>query len=210
MAMMVMANRSSTTARVSRKTRSAAGRWVLMTASTARANAMSVAVGIAQPDRRRAAGRSLRGRAARAPPCHRPPRRPGGPRGGVAQVARDELALQLQPGDEEEDREQPVGGPVLNVRSRCSAGGPDPPLRERRVGVAPGGVRPDQRERPRRRPAAARPRSRRAARPRSGVPRARSRGRKAGAVHDARERLHPGIPSGRQQGRRPGFPALRR
>ena len=47
--MIVMASRSSTTARVSRKVRSAAGRWVLITASTASANAMSVAVGIAQP-----------------------------------------------------------------------------------------------------------------------------------------------------------------
>ena len=47
--MMPIAIRSSTTARVSRKVLSAAGRWVLMTASTANANAMSVAVGIAQP-----------------------------------------------------------------------------------------------------------------------------------------------------------------
>ncbi|SKT57196.1 Uncharacterised protein [Mycobacteroides abscessus subsp. abscessus] len=43
------ANRSSTTARVSRKVRSAEGRCVEITASTARAKAMSVAVGIAQP-----------------------------------------------------------------------------------------------------------------------------------------------------------------
>ena len=47
--MIVIASRSSTTARVSRNVRSAAGRWVPMTASTASANAMSVAVGIAQP-----------------------------------------------------------------------------------------------------------------------------------------------------------------
>jgi hypothetical protein len=47
--MIVMAMRSSTTASVSKKERSADGRWVAMTASTARANAMSVAVGIAQP-----------------------------------------------------------------------------------------------------------------------------------------------------------------
>jgi hypothetical protein len=44
-----MASRSSTTASVSRKVRSAEGRWWPITASTARANAMSVAVGIAQP-----------------------------------------------------------------------------------------------------------------------------------------------------------------
>ena len=50
MAMTVMASRSSTTARVSRNVRSALGRWVESTASTASANAMSVAVGTAQPD----------------------------------------------------------------------------------------------------------------------------------------------------------------
>src|SRR5680860_504806 len=47
--MIVIASRSSTTARVSRKVRSAEGRWEPMMASTARANAMSVAVGMAQP-----------------------------------------------------------------------------------------------------------------------------------------------------------------
>ena len=47
--MIVIASRSSTTARVSRKVRSAVGRWVPITASTASAKAMSVAVGIAQP-----------------------------------------------------------------------------------------------------------------------------------------------------------------
>jgi hypothetical protein len=47
--MTTIASRSSTTARVSRNVRSAAGRWVLITASTASAKAMSVAVGMAQP-----------------------------------------------------------------------------------------------------------------------------------------------------------------
>jgi hypothetical protein len=47
--MIETATRSSTTASVSRNVRSAEGRWVLMIASTANANAMSVAVGIAQP-----------------------------------------------------------------------------------------------------------------------------------------------------------------
>ena len=47
--MIVMAIRSSTTARVSRKIRSAEGRCEPMIASTATANAMSVAVGIAHP-----------------------------------------------------------------------------------------------------------------------------------------------------------------
>lgn len=45
----MIANRSSTTAKVSRKVRSALGRWVDSTASTATANAMSVAVGTAHP-----------------------------------------------------------------------------------------------------------------------------------------------------------------
>ena len=73
---------------------------------------MSVAVGIAQPlrapsprqvDQDEEHGRhdhaADRGR-------HRQ-RRPA----RIAQVAGDELALELQPGDEEEDRQQPVGGP---------------------------------------------------------------------------------------------------
>ena len=47
--MMVIASRSSTTARVNRNVRNAAGRWVEMTARTATANAISVAVGMAQP-----------------------------------------------------------------------------------------------------------------------------------------------------------------
>ena len=50
-AITVMASRSSTTARVSRKVRSAVGRCVDSTASTASANAMSVAIGTAQPSR---------------------------------------------------------------------------------------------------------------------------------------------------------------
>ena len=49
--MTMIASRSSTTARVSRKVRSAVGRWVDSTASTASANAMSVAIGTAQPSR---------------------------------------------------------------------------------------------------------------------------------------------------------------
>lgn len=48
-AMIRIAKRSSTTARVRRKARRALGRDVPMTARTARAKAMSVAVGTAQP-----------------------------------------------------------------------------------------------------------------------------------------------------------------
>jgi len=44
---MVIANKSSTTAKVSKKVRNAAGKWLLITANTATANAMSVAIGTA-------------------------------------------------------------------------------------------------------------------------------------------------------------------
>lgn len=50
-AMTRIAPRSSTTASVSRNARIADGRWVLRMARTASANAMSVAIGTAQPDR---------------------------------------------------------------------------------------------------------------------------------------------------------------
>ena len=61
-----------------------------------------VTVGAEVPERRRRAP---------APPCRRPRRRPGARPPRVAQVAGDELALELQAGDEEEDGQQPVGGP---------------------------------------------------------------------------------------------------
>ena len=48
-AMITITIRSSTTARVSRNARSAVGRFEPTTASTASANAMSVAAGTAQP-----------------------------------------------------------------------------------------------------------------------------------------------------------------
>ena len=85
-----------------------------MTARIASAKAMSVAVGIAHPrsDRRRRPRRPRRRRPAAGttiPPDGGDDRQRGPPR--VAQVAGDELALELQTGDEEEDGEQPVGGP---------------------------------------------------------------------------------------------------
>jgi hypothetical protein len=48
-AIIVIASKSSTTASVSRKVRSASGKWLPITASTARAKAMSVAAGTAHP-----------------------------------------------------------------------------------------------------------------------------------------------------------------
>ena len=62
----------------------------------------------------------------------------------VAQVARHELAFQLESGDEEEDREQPVGGPGAQREVQMQTGGSHSPLGEGDVGVPPGGVRPDQ------------------------------------------------------------------
>ena len=63
----------------------------------------------------------------------------------IAQIARDELALELQPGDEEEDRQQPVGCPgtqrqVEMQRRRAHTG-----LAHCLVGVAPWRVCPHQR-----------------------------------------------------------------
>ena len=146
--MIVMASRSSTTASVSRKVRSAAGRAGPTTASTARANAMSVAVGIAQP----------RGVAAPAPvdqdvqqrrhghAADRRGDRDGGPP-GVAQVAGDELALELEPGDEEEDRQQAVRRPRRpGSGRRCSACGPTRCSRSDSYAVGPRGVGPDERD----------------------------------------------------------------
>ena len=128
--MIVMAMRSSTTARVSRKDRSADGRCVPMTASTARAKAMSVAVGMAQPPSTspdavaEAAGDGEEDQGRHGHAAHR-----GGDRqrrlGRVAQVADHELALELEPGDEEEDREQAVGGPLLEGEVQVQRGRAD-------------------------------------------------------------------------------------
>ena len=155
--MTVIASRSSTTARVSRKVRNAVGRWVDSTASTARANAMSVAIGTAQPsmfsgwpastliadvDRRghhHAAdgGRDRQGCAAR-----------------ITQIPGDELALEFEPDDEEEDGQQSVGGPRRDAELQMQCVRPDFELRHRAVRLRPRRVRPHQR-RARGRPAAA-------------------------------------------------------
>ena len=114
--MIVIAMRSSTTARVSRKERSADGSDEPMTASTASAKAMSVAVGIAQPRGGVALGARARAPSATktragttTPPTAADDRDRG--LGRRAQVADEELALELEPGDEEEDGEQAVGRP---------------------------------------------------------------------------------------------------
>ena len=112
--MTVMAPRSSTTARVSRNARSAGGRCEPTTASTASANAMSVAIGIAQPlwtwlslevmARKMRAGMTMPPSAA-SDREHRLSR--------VTQSANDQFPLQFKACDEEEDREQAISGPLL-------------------------------------------------------------------------------------------------
>ena len=65
---------------------------------------------------------------------------------GIAQVTGDELAFQLQAGDEEEDREQSVGRPLAHAEVQMQRGGPETRVSQVPVRVAPRGVRPDQRE----------------------------------------------------------------
>ena len=136
--MITITIRSSTTASVSRNARSAVGRFDPTTASTASANAMSVAAGIAQPrgrPSRRRVHREVDQRGYGDPARGRDDRH--GRVRGSAQRADHELALELQPGHEEEDRERPVGGPVLHVE------GADLPVPERVVRRRPRRVRPD-------------------------------------------------------------------
>ena len=85
------------------------------TASTPTANAMSVAIGIAQPGRGIAtAGEQHEHDRRRDRPGHgRERRKRRGP--PVAQLAVDELTLDLQSDDEEEHRHQAVVDPVLQV-----------------------------------------------------------------------------------------------
>ena len=112
--MTVIASRSSTTANVIRNVRSAVGRWVDNTASTASANAMSVAVGTAQPTRfSEWSGRDVDRNVDRrghhhAADCGQDRQRRAA---GVAEVTGDELALEFHAHDEEKDREQAVGRP---------------------------------------------------------------------------------------------------
>ena len=63
----------------------------------------------------------------------------------LAQVSGDELPFELQPGDEEEDRQQPVRCPLRQREVQMQRRRPDPQFGERRVGAPPGGVRPHQR-----------------------------------------------------------------
>ena len=64
----------------------------------------------------------------------------------VAQVAGDELPLELQPGDEEEDRQQAVGRPGAQRQVQVQRARPDREVPQAGVGAGPGRVRPDQRD----------------------------------------------------------------
>ncbi len=64
--------------------------------------------------------------------------------GPLAQGADDEFALELEPGDEEEDGEQPVRRPRLEGQVEVERCRPDDEVLEVLVGVAPGGVGDDQ------------------------------------------------------------------
>ena len=147
--MIVIATRSSTTASVSRKLRSAEGRWVPITASTASANAMSVAVGIAQPAQRI----TLRAQEGDGHGIHEGGEGDAAQGGGDgqrglgrrAELADEELALELEAGDEEEEREQAVGGPLAEGQVEVQRVRSERGVAQARVCRVPRRVRPGQR-----------------------------------------------------------------
>ena len=64
----------------------------------------------------------------------------------LAEAARDELVLELEPRVEEKDREQPVGRPDLKCQVQAEGLGPQLDLGQFLVGRTPGGVGPHERE----------------------------------------------------------------
>ena len=64
---------------------------------------------------------------------------------GVAKVARDELALELQSDDEEEDRQQAVSSPRRHAQVQVQRFRSDRELRHRAIGLRPRRIRPCQR-----------------------------------------------------------------
>ncbi len=147
--MTTIASRSSTTASVSRKVRSPTGRPRPKIASTASANAMSVAAGIAQPlsasaspapsDDRDVDDRRQRHAADGGDHGNRCPLR-------VPQAACDDLVLELDAHDVEEHREQAVGRPCGDAQVEVQRGWSDAQLHERRVRLPPRRVGPDERD----------------------------------------------------------------
>ena len=181
--MMVIASRSSTTARVSRNIRSADGRWVLITASTASAKAMSVAVGIAHPVRpapppavvtatKISAGTAIPPTAAATGSAAR-----RGSRRSPATNSR----LSSSPATKKKIASSPSAAQAARGRSRCSAAGPTRSAERRRTRRATASSPTAAPARPRR-PAAARRWSRCAAGRRCGGPPATSHGRTGGGA----------------------------
>ena len=213
--MMVTASRSSTTARVSRNVRRAVGRWVPMTASTARANAMSVAVGMAQPPRASppAPGIDREVDQRRERPSRR--RRPAigsAARRGSRRSPATNSRLSSRPTTKKKIASRPSAAHVPRLRSRWSAAGPTRRSTQRLVRAAPRASWP----RPGRAPcppaAARRPRSPGAAVPRCASPRpsvpGANRGRRCGWLGGGSGWL-TGHSWGRHVDCRPDFPAHR-
>ena len=109
---------------------------------------MSVAVGIAQPLQGVASPPQVDQHEEQRRADHAADRRGDRQRGParIAQVAGDELPLELQPGDEEEDRQQPVGGPGAQRQVQVQRGRADAVSRSAAYDVGHGGVRPHQRD----------------------------------------------------------------
>ncbi len=139
---------SSTMARVSNITFTAAGIREPSSATTPSANAMSVAIGIPQPSA--PSPLALNGEVDRRRHDHPAERRHGRQRNGspIAQLPGDEFSLDLHPDDEEEHRHQQVVDHVIEVRLEDV--GPDLDADvgrpERFVAGVPRRVRPDQRD----------------------------------------------------------------
>ena len=120
-----------------------------MTASTASAKAMSVAVGMAHPRRASPSAPSARTTPTKTSAGMMTP-----PTAAVtgtaalatcAQLTDEELALELEPGDEEEDGEQTVRRPVPERQPQLAPLRPDVGALQGLVGLAPRAVREDQR-----------------------------------------------------------------
>src|SRR6478609_4669775 len=127
--MIVMATRSSTTARVSRNERSADGRCVLITARTARAKAMSVAVGTAHPrstspptgpTAREVTAKSTAGRAT----PHRAAAIGSAALAGSARSPTTNSRLSSTPATKKNTASSPSDAHCARLRSRCRAAGP--------------------------------------------------------------------------------------
>ena len=149
MAMIAMAPTSSTMASVSRKILSDGATRAPSRLTTPTAMAMSVAIGIAHPEEAVATG--VDGEEHRGGHDHPADRSDGGEGGAprLAQLAVDELALDLQPDDEEEDRHQALVDPPAEVEGELVAADIDAEhgVPELDVGVLPRRVGPHEGDR---------------------------------------------------------------